>query len=309
MGRPEEFSLDHGIQSNYQTEAQIYAKQFLKTKPDAKIGVLYQNDGFGKDYLIGLKDGLGDDHAAMIIKEVSYETSEPTIDSQVVTLKDSGADIFHRRDAEIRRPGDPQVLRHRLEGGALSDQRLAFDRDRAEAGRPRKIERPHHRLLRQGSDRRALEGRCRLQGMCGVHRQISDADRSGRRQRRLWFRRGGDMVQVLKQCGNDLSRENIMKQAANVKDLELPMLLPGIEDQHVADQFLADPADAACVVQWRKLDSCSASCCRDTRARAPVRAPPQATSNSPAAPMPPPTHIVTTTYRRRAACLRSAHGR
>ena len=66
----------------------------MKTKPDAKIGVLYQNDGFGKDYLIGLKDGLGPDHAGMVIKEASYETSEPTVDSQVVTLQGSGADVF-----------------------------------------------------------------------------------------------------------------------------------------------------------------------------------------------------------------------
>ena len=74
--------------------AKIFAKHILQSKPDAKIGVLYQNDGFGKDYLIGLKDGLGTDHAGMVIKEVSYETSEPTVDSQIVTLQGSGADLF-----------------------------------------------------------------------------------------------------------------------------------------------------------------------------------------------------------------------
>jgi branched-chain amino acid transport system substrate-binding protein len=79
---------------SYQTEAHIFAKHILKTKPDAKIGLLYQNDAFGKDYLIGLRDGLGADHAAMIVKEVSYEVSEPTIDSQVVTLQGSGADTL-----------------------------------------------------------------------------------------------------------------------------------------------------------------------------------------------------------------------
>jgi ABC-type branched-subunit amino acid transport system substrate-binding protein len=78
----------------YQTEAHIFAKHILETKPDAKIGVLYQNDGFGKDYLIGLKYGLGADHAGMVIKEVSYETSEPTVDSQIATLEGSGADVF-----------------------------------------------------------------------------------------------------------------------------------------------------------------------------------------------------------------------
>ena len=97
-----------GWQPNYQTEAKIFGKHILKTKPDAKIAVLYQNDGFGKDYLIGLKDGLGADHAGMVIKEASYETSEPTVDSQIVTLarlrRRCAAD---RRDAQIRRPGDP----------------------------------------------------------------------------------------------------------------------------------------------------------------------------------------------------------
>src|SRR5260370_3878496 len=83
-----------GWQPNYLTEARIFAKHILKTKPDAKIGVLYQNDGFGKEYLTGLKDGLGADHAGMVIKEVSYETSEPTVDSQVITLQGSGADLF-----------------------------------------------------------------------------------------------------------------------------------------------------------------------------------------------------------------------
>ena len=83
-----------GWQPNYQTEAVIFGKTIAATKADAKIGVLYQNDGFGKDYLIGLKRGLGADHAGMVIKEASYETSEPTVDSQVVTLQGSGADVF-----------------------------------------------------------------------------------------------------------------------------------------------------------------------------------------------------------------------
>src|SRR5580658_4245708 len=90
---PKQFPWTMGWQPNYRTEAKIFGQHILKTKPDAKIGVLYQNDGFGKDYLIGLKEGLGPDHAGMLIKEVSYETSEPTVDSQIVTLQGSGADV------------------------------------------------------------------------------------------------------------------------------------------------------------------------------------------------------------------------
>ena len=102
---PEHFHWTIGFNPNYQTEARIYGKHILATKPDGKIAVLYQNDGFGKDYLIGLKDGLGADHAGMIVKEASYETSEPTVDSQVVTLQGSGADILlmPRRQSSPRR--------------------------------------------------------------------------------------------------------------------------------------------------------------------------------------------------------------
>ena len=83
-----------GYNPSYRTEARIYAKHILATKPDARIGVLYQNDDFGKDYLTGLKDGLGLDHAGMIVKEVSYEVSEPAVDTQIITLHGAGADVL-----------------------------------------------------------------------------------------------------------------------------------------------------------------------------------------------------------------------
>ena len=83
-----------GFIPSYETEAHIFARHILTTKPDARIAVLYQNDGFGKDYLIGLKEALGPDHAGMIVKEASYEVSEPTIDLQVVRLQGSGADVL-----------------------------------------------------------------------------------------------------------------------------------------------------------------------------------------------------------------------
>src|ERR1700744_2434506 len=91
---PKNFPWTMGWQPSYQSEAHIYAKYLLKEKPDAKIAVLYQNDDYGKDYLKGLKDGLGDKAASMIIAEESFETSEPTIDNHVVKLKASGADLF-----------------------------------------------------------------------------------------------------------------------------------------------------------------------------------------------------------------------
>ena len=166
---PEHFPWTMGFNPNYQTEAHIYGKHILTTKPDGKIGVLYQNDGFGKDYLIGLKDALGADHAGMIVKEASYETSEPTVDSQVVTLQGSGADISaHRRDAEIRGAGDPQVLRSRLERGPLLTN---VSPSIATVLKPAGLDKSKGLItavLRQGSDRRALEGRPGHQGMGGL---------------------------------------------------------------------------------------------------------------------------------------------
>src|SRR5450432_183141 len=93
-GDPEHFPWTMGWQPSYQTEARIYAKYLLQTRPDAKIGILYQNDDYGKDYLKGIKDGLRDKAAKMIVSEVSYEVTDPTVDSQIVTLKGSGADVF-----------------------------------------------------------------------------------------------------------------------------------------------------------------------------------------------------------------------
>src|SRR5262245_16271946 len=83
-----------GFQPNYQTESQIYAQYLMKEKPNAKIAILFQNDDYGKDYVKGMKDGLGAKAASMIVAESSYEVSEPTIDSHIVKLKSSGADVF-----------------------------------------------------------------------------------------------------------------------------------------------------------------------------------------------------------------------
>ena len=93
-GDPKNFPWTMGWQPNYQSEAKIYAGHILGTKPNAKIAVLYQNDDYGKDYLKGFEDGLGDKAASMIVSKVSYEVTDPTVDSQMVTLKSSGADVF-----------------------------------------------------------------------------------------------------------------------------------------------------------------------------------------------------------------------
>ena len=135
-GDPRALPWTMGWQPPYQHESQIYAKYLLQNKPDAKIGILYQNDDYGKDYLKGFKDGLGDKAANMIVAEVSYEVTDP-----ISGLADRHAAGFGRRrilqhhDTEVRRPGDPQGLRHRLEAVAVPQHRFDLDRFRAAASR------------------------------------------------------------------------------------------------------------------------------------------------------------------------------
>ena len=129
-GDPKNFPWTMGWQPNYQSEAQIYAKSgSWRRSPDAKIAVLYQNDDYGKDYSKGLKDGLGDKAKPMIVAELPYEVTDPTVDSQVVSLKASGRRrVLQRHDPEIRGAGDPQDRRDRLEAAAPPEQRVELGR-------------------------------------------------------------------------------------------------------------------------------------------------------------------------------------
>jgi hypothetical protein len=188
---PEHFPWTIGFNPSYRTEARIYAKDILSTKPDVKIGV-YQNDDFGQEYLIGLKDVMGPDRAGIVIKEVSYEISEPTVDSQIITLQGSGADVFVFGATP---KAAAQAIRKAYDIGwtpcALHVLRLAVDRVRHEARRPGKIEGRNHGHFHEGSDRRALEGRSGHEGMAGVLREISHPNRFHRREfgKRVYSRR------------------------------------------------------------------------------------------------------------------------
>ena len=122
---PKNFPWTMGWQPNYQSETQIYAKYILKEMPNAKIAVLFQNDDYGKDYLKGLKDGLGAKAASMIIAEESYETTQPTIDSNIVKLKSSGADVFvNITTPKFAAQAIKKMARNRVEAGSLPQQRL-----------------------------------------------------------------------------------------------------------------------------------------------------------------------------------------
>jgi branched-chain amino acid transport system substrate-binding protein len=235
---PAHFPWTIGFNPNYQTESRIYGQYILKNAPDAKIGVLYQNDGFGKDYLIGLKAGLGADHAAMIIKEVSYEVSEPTIDSQIVTLQDSGADTFL---IAATPKFAAQAIRKAYDIGWRPTRFLTnVSPSIATVLKPAGLEKSNGLITayygKDPTDAKWKDDAGYKEWAAFIAKYMNPSDLVDANAAYA-FGAAGTMVQALKQCGDDLSRENIMKQAANIKDLELPMLLPGMKINTSPENF------------------------------------------------------------------------
>jgi branched-chain amino acid transport system substrate-binding protein len=227
---PEHFPWTIGFNPNYQTEARIYGKHILATKPDAKIGVLYQNDGFGKDYLIGLKEELGADHASMVVKEVSYETSEPTVDSQIVTLQGSGADVLL---IAATPKFAAQAIRKSFDLGwngvrYVSNVSVSVTTILKPAGLDKSKGLITAYYGKDPTDPRWKDDAGMKEWAVFVAKYMSPTELNDANATYA-FGAAATMVQVLKQCGDDLSRENVMKQAANLKDLELPLLLPGMK--------------------------------------------------------------------------------
>jgi branched-chain amino acid transport system substrate-binding protein len=227
---PQHFPWTIGFQPNYRIEARIYAKRILATKSDAKIAALYQNDDFGKDYLIGLTGVLGPDHAGMIVKETSYEVSEPTVDSQVVELQGSGADVFLIAASP---KFAAQAIRKSFDLGwnaarYLSNVSLSIVTVLKPAGLEKSKGLISGQYIKDVNDQRWKEDAGVKEFQAFIAKYMSPAEFADINAA-YGFSAAATMVQVLKQCGNDLSRDNIMKQAANLKDIELPLLLPGIK--------------------------------------------------------------------------------
>ena len=251
---PKNFPWTMGWQPNYQSETQIYAKYILKNKPDAKIGILYQNDDYGKDYLKGFKDGLGAKAASMIVLEESYEVSEPTIDSHIVKLKATGADVF----INITTPKfAAQAIKKNAEIGwkplhFLNNVSASIGSVMKPAG----FENAQGIIssqLPQGSVRSAVEGRRRHEAFERIPGQVLPGSQPDRCVVMFGYTVAQGLVHVLKACGDNLTRENVMKQAASIKDLELGSLLPGIKVNTSADRLCPDLCGAAVRVQGRGL--------------------------------------------------------
>ena len=226
---PKDHPWTIGWQPNYQSEGRIYANYIMREKPDGKIGVLYQNDDFGKDYLKGLKDGLGD-KKSLVVVEASYETQDPTVDSQVISMKAAGCEVFV--NTAIPKFA-AQAIRRVVEIEWKPLQILSsIGNSVAATLKPAGLENAKGLVsdfyLKDPTDPRWKDDE-------GFKWWVSFMDK---------YYPGGDkidagnvygpsnaatVVQVLKQCSDELTRENVMKQAANLHDFTAPMLLPGIK--------------------------------------------------------------------------------
>ena len=262
MGRPERPSLDHRLFQQLPGEGRIYAAYILKNKPDGKIGVLYQNDDFGKDYLKGLVDGLGDKAASMIKVKASYETTDPTVDSQIVDMKAAGCDVLvNTAIPKFARPGDQEGGRDRMEAAAHPEQHR--NSSVGATLKPAGLENAKGIIsdffLKDPTDPQWQE-RCRLQMVGRVHGQILPERRQERCRNVYGASVAATTVQVLKQCGDELTRENVMKQAANLHDLERADAAARDHDQHQPDRFRADQAGPDGAFRRRALRTFRPAC-------------------------------------------------
>jgi branched-chain amino acid transport system substrate-binding protein len=229
FGDHKQFPWTMGWQPPYQSEGRIYAKHLLATKPDAKVAVMYQNDDFGKDLLKGFKDGLGA-KASMIIAEDSYEVAEPTIDSHILKLKASGADTF----LSITTPKfAAQAIKKVAE---LGWKPLYFQSNvGASVGsvlKPAGFENAQGLLSaaygKDGADPQWENDEGMKKFYAFLAKYAPDANRTDGSVV-YGYAQAQTLAHVLKQAGDDLTRANIMKQAANLKDLVLDTSLPGVK--------------------------------------------------------------------------------
>jgi ABC-type branched-subunit amino acid transport system substrate-binding protein len=235
---PKDFPWTMGWQPNYQSETQIYAKYLLKNKPDARIAVLYQNDDYGKDYLKGLKDGLGPKAATMIVAEESFETTEPTIDSHIVKLKSSGADVF----VDIATPKfAAQAIKKVAEIEwkplhFLNNVSASVGSVIKPAGFQNAQEIISAAYLKDASDPQWDNDPGMKEFYAFLAKDYPEGDKLDQGTV-VGYGVSQTLVQVLKQCGDNLTRENIMKQAASLQDFRTEVMLPGIKINTGPDDF------------------------------------------------------------------------
>jgi branched-chain amino acid transport system substrate-binding protein len=224
---PKNFPWTMGWQPNYQTEARIYAAYILKNHPGKTIGVLYQNDDFGKDYLIGLHEGLGDQASKLIVVETSYETSTPTVDSQVVQIKGANPDIF----VNVATPKfAAQAIKKIAEIGwkpihFLTNVSASIGGVMKPAGYEASQGILSTNYLKDPKDPAWKNDPAMIEWRAFMNKWYPEGDQEDASTVFAYGVAKG-LEQVLRQCGDDLTRENVMRQAANL-NFEIGIYLPG----------------------------------------------------------------------------------
>src|SRR5215813_4357660 len=227
---PKNFPWTIGFNPNYFVEGRIYGQYILKERPNAKIGVLYQNDDLGKDYLNGLKAGLGDKAASMIVAEASYEVSDPTIDSQILKIKDSGADLFF--SATIPKQAAQAIKKiaeldwHPVQIVDINATSVGAVLKPAGLDASKGVISTNYGKDPLDPSWKDDAGMKKYFDFMAKYYPDGDKDSNFNT---YGYSTAQLLVYVLKQCGDDLTRENVMKQAASLKDVPTDIALPGIK--------------------------------------------------------------------------------
>jgi branched-chain amino acid transport system substrate-binding protein len=226
---PKHYPWTIGWQPNYQSEGRVYASYILEHKPSGKIGVLYQNDDFGKDYLKGVKDGLGDKAKPMIAVEAAYETTDPTVDSQIIGMKAAGCEVFVNT-------GIPKFAAQAIRKAAEIEWKplhilSSVGNSVAATLKPAGLENAKDLVtdfyLKDPTDPQWKDDQGYKDWLAFMDKYYPEGDKVDAANV-YGPSVSQTVVQVLKQCGDELTRENVMKEAANLHDFKVPMLLPGI---------------------------------------------------------------------------------
>jgi branched-chain amino acid transport system substrate-binding protein len=226
---PKNFPWTLGFNPNYESEAKLYAQDILRTKPNAKIAILYQNDDYGKDYLNGFMEGLGAKGKPMVIKTATYEVTDPTVDSQIVTLQSSGADTFFN----ITTPKfAAQAIRKVADVGwkathYLNQVSASVGSVLKPAGLEKSVGLISMQYIKDPTDPKWASDAAMKEYFAFMKKYVPEQDPMdanctyGLAVSQL-------ATQLLKQCGSNLTRENVMKQATNIRKFQIPMALPGV---------------------------------------------------------------------------------
>ncbi len=235
---PKDFPWTMGFQPSYRVEARIFAKYILKTKPGAKVAVFYANDDFGKDYVAGLKDVFGDKASSIIVAEESYETTEPSVDSHIVKLKGTGADVL----VNISTPKfAAQAIKKMAElewkpMHLMTDVSISIGAVMKPAGFEASEGILSAGYLKDASDPQWADDEGMKKFKAFIDKYMPGANIADTNLV-YGYTASQTMVQVLKQAGDDLTRENVMKQAASLKDFAPDTTLPGIKINTSATDF------------------------------------------------------------------------